>query len=215
MTSHPHPRQQDLTARARIRNAALELYASRGEDKVSMRTVAGEVGVTIGLIQHHFGTKEGLGEAVDDLVVSHFVDALAAVDESGPATRVIQARNDAVRRMLRDNPPLVRYLNRALIEPTERGARLLRAIVDLTARELEGLRRSGHVSSTGSDKVQVVRMLMRQIGELLLDPVVDAVWERLDGDPQSRPTTRIMVTAAEATPASDAADGPTTDTARK
>lgn len=58
-------------------------------------------------------------------------------------------------------------------------------------------------------------MLMRQIGELLLDPVVDAVWERLDGDPQSRPTTRIMVTAAEATPASDAADGPTTDTARK
>lgn len=49
----------DLTARARIRNAALDLYAASGEDKVSMRAVAAEAGVAVGLVQHHFKTKEG------------------------------------------------------------------------------------------------------------------------------------------------------------
>ncbi|MBB1022189.1 helix-turn-helix transcriptional regulator, partial [Dietzia sp. E1] len=53
----PRSADGDITARARIRYAALELYSDHGEDRVSMRRVAAEVGVTIGLIQHHFGTK--------------------------------------------------------------------------------------------------------------------------------------------------------------
>lgn len=194
MSSQPHPPQHDLTARARIRNAALELYALRGEDKVSMRTVAAEAGVTIGLIQHHFGTKDGLGEAVDDFVVSHVVDALAAADHSGTPVEVVAARDAAVRGMLRDNPILVQYLNRALIEPRGRGARLLRAIVDLTTREVEGLRRSGHASTSRSEKVQILRTLMGQVGQVFLDPVADAIWERLDGDPAARPQTVVTVT---------------------
>lgn len=194
MTIHHGPQQSDLTARARIRNAALELYATRGEGRVSMRTVAAEAGVTVGLIQHHFGTKAGLGQAVDDYVVDHFVSALATVEESGSAQDVIAARDDAVRVMLRDSPLVVQYLNRSLTEPTHRGAHLLRALVDLMAHEIEGLRRSGYASTSTSRKVQVVRMLMDQIGQLFLEPMVDAVWEHLEGEPETRPTARITVT---------------------
>lgn len=209
MSTHPRPQEQDLTARARIRNAALELYAARGEDKISMRTVAAEVGVTIGLIQHHFGTKEGLGQAVDDHVVSYFVDALAMAERTGTPAEVVDARDEAVQQMLRANPTVVRYINRALIEPDRRGSRLLRGIVALTVREVENLRRSGHASTSRSEKIQVLRTLMGQVGQLLIDPVVDAVWDELDGDPRSRPSARIVVnTDSDVHPFVDPGRGP-------
>lgn len=189
----PRSADGDLTARARIRYAALELYSDHGEDRVSMRRVAAEVGVTIGLIQHHFGTKEGLRRAVDDLVVEHVVDALATVEHTGSPAEVVAARDAAVRDMLERNPMVVKYINRALIDPDGRGAPLLAAIVDLTTREVESLRRGGHASTRSSDKVQVVRTLMGQVGELFLEPIVAAIWCRIGGADDRRPTLRITV----------------------
>lgn len=191
----PGPRSAngDLTARARIRFAALELYAEHGEDGVSMRRVAAEVGVTIGLIQHHFGTKEGLREAVDSLVIEQVVGALATVEHTGSGAEVVDARNVAVRAMLRENPHVVKYLNRALLEPDGRGAPLLEAIVALTTKEVEGLRQGGLASTRTSEKLQVVRTIMAQVGELFLEPVVAAVWARVGGDPDTRPSTGIVV----------------------
>ena len=185
--------QADQSARARIRAAALELYAEHGEDGVSMRRVAAEVGVTIGLIQHHFGTKEGLRRAVDGLVVERVVGALATVHHTGSAAEVVEARNVAVRAMLRENPQVVRYLNRALLEPDGRGASLLEAIVELTTREVDGLRRGGHASTRTPDKVQVVRTIMDQVGELFLQPIVAAIWSQVDGDPTGRPSIGITM----------------------
>jgi len=183
----------DRSARTRIRDTALELYSEHGEDRVSMRRVAAEVGVTIGLIQHHFGTKEGLRQAVDELVVDRVVDALATVEHTGTAEDVVAARDAAVRRMMEGDPVLVRYLNRALLETDGRGAPLLAAIVDLTVREVDQLRREGHASTRSSDKVQVVRTLVGQVGELFLEPVVSAIWDRVGGDPGARPMIRITV----------------------
>lgn len=189
----PRAADTDLTARERIRQAALDLYAEHGEARVSMRRVAAEVGVTIGLIQHHFGTKEGLRRAVDAIVVEQVVAALATVDHEGSPSEVVAARDAAVRRMLAQNPVIVRYLNRSLVEPDGRGGPLLDAIVDLTARVVEGLRTEGLASTRTSDKVQVVRTLMGQVGELFLEPVVAAIWAKIDGDPEQRPVIRISV----------------------
>lgn len=191
--STPRSADSDLTARVRIRYAALELYSEHGEDRVSMRRVAAEVGVTIGLIQHHFGTKEGLRRAVDDLVVQKVVTALATVEHSGTPEEVVAARDAAVRQMLDEDPVVVKYLNRALLEPDGRGAALLDAIVDLTAREVDQLRRGGHASTRASDKVQVVRTLVGQVGELFLEPVVAAIWDRVGGDSEARPALQITV----------------------
>lgn len=195
--SEPHARGAgtagDLSARTRIQLAALELYAEHGEDRVSMRRVAAEVGVTIGLIQHHFGTKEGLRRAVDAIVVDRIEEALAGADHSGSPAEVVAARDAVVRTMLEQNPVIVKYLNRALLEPDGRGESLLSAIVELTTRVVEGLRREGHASTRTSDKVQVVRTLMGQVGELFLGPVVTAIWAEIEGDPQQEPRIRIVV----------------------
>ena len=158
-----------------------------------MRRVAGEVGVTVGLIQHHFGNKEGLRRAVDAIVVEQVVAALATVGHEGSPAEVVAARDAAVRWMLDENPVIVRYLNRSLIEPDGRGGPLLDAIVDLTTRVVEGLRTEGLASTRSSEKVQVVRTLMGQVGELFLEPVVAAIWTKLEGESDQRPVIRISV----------------------
>ena len=66
----------DLTAKARIRNAAFELYAAKGEANTSVREVAQAAGVTHGLVVHHFVNKEGLHRAVQQHVVDLLRHAL-------------------------------------------------------------------------------------------------------------------------------------------
>lgn len=58
----------DLTARARIRDAAIECFGQQGFG-VSVRAIAEHAGVSAGLVIHHFGSKEKLREACDDHVI--------------------------------------------------------------------------------------------------------------------------------------------------
>jgi AcrR family transcriptional regulator len=57
----------DLTATARIRDAAIEQFGRHGFD-VGLRTIAKAAGVSAALVIHHFGSKEGLRQACDDFV---------------------------------------------------------------------------------------------------------------------------------------------------
>jgi AcrR family transcriptional regulator len=59
------PAFEDLTARARIRDAALRLFAERGIDGATIRDIAKAAGVSAGLVRHHFGSKEALRDACD------------------------------------------------------------------------------------------------------------------------------------------------------
>ncbi|MDO5084413.1 TetR/AcrR family transcriptional regulator [Arachnia propionica] len=63
----------DLTARARLRDAAIALVAE-GETP-SARSVAARAEVSIGLIRHHFGTMDGLLLACDERIAALIKDA--------------------------------------------------------------------------------------------------------------------------------------------
>ena len=56
----------DRTAWAVIRDEALRLFADRAPDGVSVRQIAAADVVSPGLVVHHFGSKEGLRQAVDE-----------------------------------------------------------------------------------------------------------------------------------------------------
>ncbi len=192
--SNPRAADADLTAKARIRNAALDLYAEHGEDRVSLRAVAAAAGVTLGLVQHHFKTKSGLRDAVDQLVVDHFEHALREVPETGGPRAHAAARDAAVRRMLAKNPPVVNYLRRALLDPNPEQLGLLDALVELTRREVAMLRKAGLASTERADGTQVLAVLVRQMGELFLQPLVDAVHTRItDSADAPKPTLTVRV----------------------
>ena len=71
------PDPEDLTARARIRDAALRLFAERGIEAATIRDIAKEAGVSAGLVRHHFGSKEELRDACD----SYALDRLMTIKE--------------------------------------------------------------------------------------------------------------------------------------
>ncbi|NOP95401.1 MULTISPECIES: TetR/AcrR family transcriptional regulator [Mycolicibacterium] len=191
---NPRSTDDDLTAKARIRNAALDLYSEYGPDRTSLRAIASEAGVTLGLVQHHYKTKAGLRDAVDQLVVDHFAAALSDVPNTGGPTGLRAARDEAVRKMLTENPPVLNYVRRALLEPSGENLHLLDSLVDLTAREVSTLRKAGRASTKRRESTQIVAVLVRQMGEMLLAPLVEAVWERLDrSESELKPRLRITV----------------------
>ncbi|WP_067572976.1 TetR/AcrR family transcriptional regulator [Nocardia acidivorans] len=58
---------EDLTTRARIRDAAIATFGEQGFG-VGVRAIAAAAGVSPGLVNHHFGSKEGLRAACDEHV---------------------------------------------------------------------------------------------------------------------------------------------------
>lgn len=62
--------RDDLTARARILEAAIEHFGEQGFDRATIRGIAQLASVSSGLLRHHFGSKQELREACDQRVTA-------------------------------------------------------------------------------------------------------------------------------------------------
>jgi AcrR family transcriptional regulator len=123
---------RDLNGRARIRNAALEAFASEG-DAASIRSIAHMAGCSPALVQHHFGTKAGLREACDEYVLNFYrTQVVEGVDRHGIADP------DYVAALYREAPIVLRYLIRGLMENTPSAAHSFDELVGLTVGYLQG-----------------------------------------------------------------------------
>ena len=86
----------DLTARARIRDAAIVLFGERGIDQATIREIAQAAEVSSGLLRHHFGSKEGLRDACDEYAMGELTGlsgrftTLGALDGLTPRVLVLQ-----------------------------------------------------------------------------------------------------------------------------
>jgi len=103
------PAFEDLTARARIREAAIRLFAEHGVEETAVLDIAKEAGVSGGLIRHHFGSKDGLRVACDTYVCSELVRFKLEALEKGKADPDFLVTFDARQVLLR------RYFGRAMI----------------------------------------------------------------------------------------------------
>jgi AcrR family transcriptional regulator len=76
---------EDLTARARIREAALKHFAEEGYERATIRGIAQTAGVSPGLLRHHYGSKDALRKACDEYVFEmlHRFNAQILEDPSG------------------------------------------------------------------------------------------------------------------------------------
>ncbi len=87
------PRQVDHAQRRReIADALWRVVAAHGVDAVSLRRVASEAGVSMGLVQHYFRSRDEMllfaFEMVGQRVAEECAKALAEIDEPGPRDRV-------------------------------------------------------------------------------------------------------------------------------
>jgi AcrR family transcriptional regulator len=101
-------RSADLTATARIRDAAIEQFGQHGFD-VGLRTIAEAAGVSAALVIHHFGSKDGLRKACDDFVAEEIRSSKSeAIRSNDPATWLAQMAE------IESYAPLSAYLVRSL-----------------------------------------------------------------------------------------------------
>ena len=192
-----HGQNSDLTSRARIRNAGLHQFATSGFAGTPMRAIAAEAGVTIGLISHHFGSKEGLREAVESWIVEQFANAIARADShAGEPVASAANRDESVAAMMQENPLIVAYLRRDLLEDGGAHA-LITRLAHLSGESIDSLRDHGKASQDRNRVEQVVNVMVRQLGKLFLQPLVDQIvlsFPKIDR-PRQIPELHVTVTS--------------------
>jgi TetR/AcrR family transcriptional regulator, regulator of cefoperazone and chloramphenicol sensitivity len=162
----------DLTTKARIRDAAMELFGAHGVAASSLRAVARAAGVSPGLVVHHFGSKDGLISAVDEAVLTRINLALSEVPLEGSAGDVVEQRGQIVAAFLRGQPVLCDYLGRALSERTEASAELFHRLFSFAARD--GRLVSAGLLRADSDPFwRAMHQVILVVGPLVLRPLVE------------------------------------------
>jgi AcrR family transcriptional regulator len=152
----------DLTARARIRDAAMRLFADHGGKATTIRAVAEQAGVAPGLVSHHFGSKQGLRDACDDYVLEYLRQIIKqGVGEQGvadPAYLDIVYQSAAY---------VLRYVARALVDDSAAAATLFDNFVALTEEYLATL----HGGASQSDlRTQAAVLVAMRLGVWVLHP---------------------------------------------
>ena len=82
-------RETGLRTRTRLRDAALDLLAERGEDAVTLRELTDAAGANVSAVSYHFGSLKALCEAAIEDALEHYLDAQhEALSELGPESTV-------------------------------------------------------------------------------------------------------------------------------
>src|SRR6478735_6082742 len=111
----------ELRKLERIRRAALKSFATKGASGTSLRSVAADAGVSVGLVQHHFETKAGLIKAVDDFVMGVLIEMVARPVAAPHAKDSIADMGSRITNLLIEHPDVVHYFGRALIDGSQLG----------------------------------------------------------------------------------------------
>jgi AcrR family transcriptional regulator len=124
-------RPEDLTGRARIRDAALLEFADHGVKGATIRGIAKTAGVSPALVQHHFGTKEALRRACDEYVIESIREIKREALAGGMASP------DFLSIAMRTGRPIQRYLVRALTDGSAAARTLFDDAVEFSEEMLE------------------------------------------------------------------------------
>ncbi len=173
----------DRTARARIRDAAIECIAANGVAGTSVRTVAAAAGVSPGLVIHHYGSKNGLRLACDEHVARLIYERKSAANAAGLGLDPLAALRQAGA-----GPPTVRYLARTLAEGSPQTAALVDTLVanatELATRGAE----AGTVRPYHDEFARAAVLSVWILGGLVLHEHLERLLgEDLTGDPSRVP----------------------------
>jgi AcrR family transcriptional regulator len=155
---------EDLTARARIRDAALHLFAERGTEAATIRDIAARAGVSLGLVRHHFGAKEDLRAACDEYALTQSRRLLTeATGKDGAPAGFLPA----------SHPLLVligQYLARSMADGSAAATTLFNELVVMTEQWI-----AQHAVGRYDDpRAVAVLMTAMQLGPLLMHAQVSA-----------------------------------------
>ena len=142
----------------RILDAALASFGGRGYEATSLDALAATLGVRKQTILHHFGSKQGLLEALVDRSAGELADALErALLKAGPGFDRIEALVRAVFRLAARRPELLGLLREVSRLGPPAATRLADALEPLVERARSFLEAE---MASGSMRPQDARLLL-------------------------------------------------------
>ena len=172
---------QDATARAQIRDCALRLFGERGPDAVTVRDIAACAGVSPGLVLHHFGSKQGLRDAVDAHVMTLFDDMLASAVEDPDALasgepQVVKGVAELFASQIPKDSPIPPYLRRLLLSGDPVGRALFRQWFELSLTGTDAMGASANLRPAPDRDVMAAFLMVNDLAMILLhDHIADVI----------------------------------------
>jgi AcrR family transcriptional regulator len=166
--------------RQKLIKAALVLFADKGFDGVTVRDIAKASGVSIGLITHHFGSKEGLRAAVDEYFMEQMRESLAddvprGIDNVEAFSAWIDNWNTRHSDEWRTTG---KYLRRALLDGNEWGAELFARYYDFVQSWIVKADARGDIRADVDRLWLPFLVIYLELGTTLLDPYVRRILGR-------------------------------------
>ncbi|NNL66837.1 MAG: TetR family transcriptional regulator [Myxococcales bacterium] len=182
------PRGRDQVIEA-LTDAATSLVAERGAAAVSVREIAARAGVNHALVFRHFGSKDGLIQAVWDRLVADLAGRVTRVPDFASLTDLTEA--------LARSETTWKLVARALLDG---GAGTVSAVryhfVDAMVWATDQAQQDGLLRSRIHPRVLVAMTLATGFGYLVFHPVLRPLLGIAEGDPEAeRDELRAVVGA--------------------
>jgi AcrR family transcriptional regulator len=156
------------------------MFADKGYDGITVRDISAAADVSVGLINHHFGSKEGLREAVDKFFIEQFEEVLfeerpvPASEEAGLAQSVEFTEN-WINRHIDDWDLTKSYMRRALLEGSDWGAGLFDRFYNVVRTSIDRMDADGQIRPDVDRLWLPLLVMYLELGTLLLEPYVERV----------------------------------------
>lgn len=168
----------------RLIRVAMQMFADKGFDGITVRDIAAAADVSVGLINHHFGSKDGLREAVDQYFLSQFEEILQdeyQVTES-PDSRgldiVVERTEGWINRHIEEWDLSKAYMRRALLEGSDWGAGLFERFYQVQRAAVDRMDVAGQLRPDVDRLWLPLLIIYMELGTLLLEPYVEKVLGR-------------------------------------
>lgn len=210
-------RAPDTDVRLAALTAAMRLFAAHGFEGTALQDIADTVGVSKQAILHHFPSKEHVRQAVLDVILSHWNEALPRLLLAATAG---DDRFDAVFgetcRFFAADPDRARMLMREALDRPAEVRKLLRGSVRPWFAAVAGYIRSGkqkglHYTAV-DEEAYVVHILLLVLAATAAAPLASAALDGTDARPRFERELARIAHASLFPPASSLP--PTTDAAR-
>jgi AcrR family transcriptional regulator len=163
----------ELGAFARIRNAALDLYASQGIRATSVRDVARAAGVSPGLVQHYFPTKAALRDCVNEHVTAVAAAAFVDLDNSSSPLESAEELGQRITAFIRDHPTALTYVARAVIDNDPAATVLFDTFVALAEGQWQRLDDDGLLHADADLAWSSLHIVVLNMATLLMQEAVN------------------------------------------
>ncbi|MCV6974965.1 TetR/AcrR family transcriptional regulator [Mycobacterium bourgelatii] len=155
-------RSVDLTATARIRDAAIDQFGQHGFG-VGLRTIAEAAGVSPALVIHHFGSKDGLRKACDDYIAEEIrSEKSATIQSNDPATWL------AALAEIESYAPMMAYLVRSMQSGGELATMFWQRMIDNTHQYMQEGVAAGTIKPSRDPQARARFLALANGGSFLL-----------------------------------------------